>query len=410
MNAKINICLFLILTIILGCKKDNQVDHPGAFIKYFGGDGQEDGFDVKQTEDGGYVIVGTTIPDGSFDQNIFVIKTDKNGNKEWDEVYGGVGTDDAKKVILSSDGNFVIIGSIEESDQGFSNIYILKISKADGSIIWDHKDIGATGYRDYGVDIKENLSGDYIFVGTTENVSVTGDILNTTDQIFGKIGSDGTLIGLSSPQGKPDAADISNAIAISNNGDLVYLGTIFLNSTNNKKQIQPFGYHEFGGQNFQGVEIKDNLSNLTAADIISTSTGYTIIGTSDVSDETESTTGNIYIVKLDEFAAAQQGKIIETSANEVVQSLSTTSNGYVVVGAQRPTNQEDDDIIMVFIDENLNVIGEPLRFGGEGDDIARAVEQTSDGGFVVVGTSEFGGNSQICIYKVDANGTLLINN
>ena len=79
------ICFLTLATLILvSCNKDFTIS-PGqadTFIKLFGSFQWDQGVDVKQTADGGYAILGTTTTTEN-GTDLYLIKTDKYGNKEW---------------------------------------------------------------------------------------------------------------------------------------------------------------------------------------------------------------------------------------------------------------------------------------------------------------------------------------
>jgi len=61
------------------------------WYKAFGGTGGDRGQSVQQTSDGGYVIGGITSSYGAGDYDVWVVRTDAEGNKLWDSTLGGSG-------------------------------------------------------------------------------------------------------------------------------------------------------------------------------------------------------------------------------------------------------------------------------------------------------------------------------
>ena len=114
-----------------------KMDTDGNLIwqKTFGGDGDEEGYQVIECKDGGYAVAGFTSSNLDGDPNWYIIKVDRNGNMLWDQQFGGSNDDRALGIAQTYDEGFVVTGHIGAVDGGRKLMSILKL-EADGSDTW----------------------------------------------------------------------------------------------------------------------------------------------------------------------------------------------------------------------------------------------------------------------------------
>lgn len=93
-----------------------------------------EGAGVVKTDDGGYLIVGSTGGWGSVNGDVLLIRTDTLGNQLWAKIYGGVYTEKAVEFIALQDGNFLIGALTNESENGDYSIWLLKVD-IDGNVL-----------------------------------------------------------------------------------------------------------------------------------------------------------------------------------------------------------------------------------------------------------------------------------
>jgi len=132
--------------------------------KPYGGTNQEEAYSVIQTSDGGYAIAGRTLSFGVVGyENMWLVKTDSNGNMEWSKAYGGAGIEIAYSVIQTSDGGYVIGG--ETGPWGnVRDIWLVK-TDSNGNMQWDKK--YGVGAFDASFSMVQTKDGGYAIAGLT---------------------------------------------------------------------------------------------------------------------------------------------------------------------------------------------------------------------------------------------------
>lgn len=146
--------------------------------KSFGGTGIEISQDITKTTDNSYVITGNTfstdadISKNNGESDIWLIKIDDSGNLLWEKTFGGMEFDAAQSVNLTANGGFLIAGNSKSSDAdatenaGENDLWVIK-TDAQGNMIWQES-IGGTDL-DFGFEAIENSDGSIIFVGETQS-------------------------------------------------------------------------------------------------------------------------------------------------------------------------------------------------------------------------------------------------
>jgi hypothetical protein len=148
-----------------GCPKPYSSPNPmsaTSFAKTYGGAYYDQAYSVQQTSDGGYILAGGTYSFGAGGWDIFLIKTDANGSIQWAKTYGGTDWDEAYSVQQTSDGGYILAGGTYSFGAGGADIFLIK-TDANGNIIWA-KTYGGT-YGAYSV--QQTSDGGYILAGST---------------------------------------------------------------------------------------------------------------------------------------------------------------------------------------------------------------------------------------------------
>jgi len=90
-------------------------------------------FSAAQTTDGGYIVTGYTNSYGAGNSDVYLIKTNQTGNPIWTKTYGGVNNDVGCSVVQTSDGGYVIGGYTDSYGAGGNDLFLIKTDQ-DGNI------------------------------------------------------------------------------------------------------------------------------------------------------------------------------------------------------------------------------------------------------------------------------------
>jgi hypothetical protein len=134
--------------------------------KKFGGSKNDVGYCVQQTTDGGYIIVGETNSLGNGKKDLYLIKTTSTGDTVWTKTFGGINDDYGRYVYQTNDGGFIITGGTESFVQGsnyYPDVYLIK-TDANGNLSW-HKTFGISNYGDGGSYVQQTTDGGFVVFG-----------------------------------------------------------------------------------------------------------------------------------------------------------------------------------------------------------------------------------------------------
>lgn len=179
--------------------------------KTYGGTGVDRLWSIIETDDGGFLMGGESNSNISGDKNensrglsdMWVIKTDVNGDIEWQKTYGGSNIDYLESIVKSNNGGYIlagvstsdISGEKTENSRGYGDYWILKIDSL-GNIVWQRTIGGNNG--DYARFIQSTSDGNYIIGGDSMS-NISGEktedaICNSIDIWIIKIDNDGQIL------------------------------------------------------------------------------------------------------------------------------------------------------------------------------------------------------------------------
>ena len=200
--------------------------------RYFGGTFTDTAYDAVETQNGNFIIVGSSDSEdvdinnnkGSYD--FWVLKVSSSGTLIWEKSYGGSEIDEARAITGTQDGNFIIVGDSRSNDvdissnNGAADIWAIKIN-SDGDVLWENS-YGGSGF-DGVQSIYKTQNNDFIVAGNSR--SDNGDLTNNNGQndawLF-KINTHGTLKAQSSLGGSD--IDLLMDVTELENGTIIGVG------------------------------------------------------------------------------------------------------------------------------------------------------------------------------------------
>ena len=316
-----------------------------------GGTGQDDGNSIKQTIDGGYIVAGqSTSIDGDVTGNhggadCWVVKLTNLGVIQWQKSFGGSNTDVGFSIQQTTDLGYIIAGTSASNDGdvtgnhgGGGDAWIIKIDSV-GTLQWQ-KCFGGTSAEEANSIFQTSDGG---FIVSAETYSNNGDVIGNHG------GQDSWIIKIDS---------LGNI-----QWEKCYGGT----GSDRSKSIQ---------QTADGGFIFAGYSNSLDGDVSGNHGSF-----------------DSWIVKLDNSGILQwQNSLGGTNNDDALSIQQTTDGGYIMGGISLSNNGDvpggagGQDYFIVKLN-NLGIKQWAKSIGGSYDEAGSYVRQTSDGGFVIGGTT-----------------------
>jgi PKD repeat protein len=328
--------------------------------KLLGGDSVDFLAAVNRTSDGGYVLVGSTVSDGTGDVaagnhggfDLWVVKLGPLGMVQKQLLLGGSGDESAVSVVQTSDGGYVVLGYTDSSrsgdvagtNHGAKDIWVVRLDIL-GNVAWQRL-LGGSG-RDVAADIRQTADGGFVVLGYT------------------------------------DSSASGNLTRVNHGGYDIWVA-----------KLDPGGAIE--GQVLLGGSGDDYASQLR----VTADNGYIVAGgtrssaSGDVRDQNHGQT-DIWVVKLDAAGAIQAQRSLGGSGYETCSELlQTADGGFLIAGSSNSSasgdvldmNHGDFDAWMVRLGPGGATRWQRL-LGGAGFEAAYSAVETADGGYVFAAVS-----------------------
>ncbi len=344
----------------------------------------------ETTNDGGFIVTGTTYPDTGTSYVAYLMRLGGDGSVIWSNVFAegerGLG---GNCVAQSLDGGFAYGGNTYSYFPGNPAACVLKTDSI-GTLLWVKSydwNMSSEGFN----DMRSTLDSGFLLVGSVRNgFGVGGALLVKIDKIGNVVWS--KKFGVNDDEGISliETFDHGFAIAGTSNGFTPFLIRIAPNGTVWKKEYQNFA------NPISGPFIK----------VVQTNTGgYALVCTAVIYPAAQN---EICVLNLDSSGIPLWSYTYGSSDDEYPSGFKQTlDGGFVISGATTPHGTLLSDMILMKIDSVGNLQWSN-RYGGTGsEDIFSWVNQSSDSGFIIgSGTGSFTTNDSSWIYliKTDSMG------
>ena len=355
----------------------------------FGGSNSDYGESVRQTSDGGYIIAGRTLSYGAGSTDVYLIKTDANGNETWSQTFGGSNSDYGESVRQTSDDGYIIAGRTL-SYAGSTDVYLIK-TDANGNETWC-KTFGGS-YSDYSRSVQQTSDGGFVIAGLTYSYGA-----GNSDVYLIKIDVNGNEIWYRTFGGSYD--DIGFGVQQTTDGGFIIAGKTYSYGAGSEKvyliKTDAWG-NETWSKTFDGSG--DNYSRSVQQTFDG---GYIIAGKT---YSYGAGYADVYLIKTDANGNEIWSQTFGGSYDDVGFGVQQTfDGGYIIAGKTYSYGAGYADVYLIKTDANGNEIWSQT-FGGSNSDYGESVQQTSDGGYIIAGyTFSFGaGGSDVYLIKVRVN-------
>jgi len=342
---------------------------------------------------------------------------------QWQKALGGTKEDYANSVQQTTDGGYIVAGYSKSNDgdvtgnHGSYDYWVIKLN-ALGSIQWQ-KSFGGTN-DDIASSIQQTTDGGYIVAGksSSNDGDVTGHHgnLGTYDCWIVKLDVSGTIQWQKSLGGTD--GDWANSIQQTTDGGYIvaghsgsYNGDVTGHHGNNDcwiVKLNTIGTIQW--QKSLGGTQADYANSIEQT----TDGGYIVAGRSSSNDGDVSGNhgyGDYWVVKLNATGTIQWQKSLGGTQYDVASSIQqTTDGGYIIAGSSISNdgnvigNHGGEDYWIVKL-SSTGTIQWQKSLGGTSWDEAYSIQQTTDGGYIVTGIScSIGGN--YLVVKLDATGAI----
>jgi hypothetical protein len=142
-----------------------KIDSSGNEVwnKTFGGPYSDDAYSLQRTADNGYIIAGETASYGAGGSDVWLLKINASGHELWNRTFGGLNSDHSYSVHQTAGGGYIMAGYTDTYGAGSTDMWLIKADEM-GNEQWNRTFGGAS--FDLGYAVEETSDGHFILAGT----------------------------------------------------------------------------------------------------------------------------------------------------------------------------------------------------------------------------------------------------
>ncbi|KQC13789.1 MAG: hypothetical protein APR63_00235 [Desulfuromonas sp. SDB] len=363
-----------------------------GWTRYYGGTSWDEGYSVKQTSDGGFIVVGYTYSAG-INGDVYLIKTNEHGDTIWTSIISGEFFDAGQSVQQTEDGGYIIGGVYDGLVS--SDFWLIKTDNL-GDTVWTKK--FGDQYCQWCFSVEQTADQGYIAVGYSKFIS-PGSI----DIWLVRVDRLGDSVWIRN-YGSPQYNDVGYSVKQTLDSGFIVAGSRW-SELSNSNDFYIFKIDIEGNpvweKSFGGNDHDDAYSLQITSDQGFILTGYT--------KSFGGGSADIWLVKTDSNGDSLWTKTFGGSDWDEGREIQTTEDGgYIIIGSTQSFGSGNFDFWLVRTDSLGDTIW-TKTFGGSNDDWGYSVQQTNDGGFIITGITQSYGNgfSDIWLIKTDAQGSMV---
>jgi hypothetical protein len=340
----------------------------------FGGTSKDIAYGVVAAEEGSVIVVGQCRSYGKGRDDILAMKVDRKGKTLWKKTFGRKRKDIAYAITRTADGNFVAVGESRSfSKLGDPDVYVVKFD-TNGNLIWENTFGGEM--RDFAKSVVATGDGGVLIAGSSESF---GD--DYLDAYILKVNKNGKEEWAKVLGGERD--DIANSIALTADGGFVIAGVTQSYGYQSKDYyIVRFDKHA----KQRWTKVYGEESEDIAKGVVATKDGGCVV--TGATKSYGSKRNDVMVIKV-----AANGKLIWQrlfgyKEKEWMNAIAKTDDGgFMMAGVTDSFGHGEFDFYVMQLDQEGHSLWSPV-YGGEDDDVAHALTRTTDGDYVVVGSTK----------------------